>query len=99
MPARLEASLVTPSSMSPSEAITQIVWSKTLSPGAASGSSRPRSRRADIAIPTALARPWPSGPVVTSMPSVCSTSGWPGVREPHLRYRLSSSSGRSYPFR
>ena len=37
-------------------------------PGAASGSSRPRSRRAAMAIPTALARPWPSGPVVISTP-------------------------------
>ena len=28
--------------------------------------------------PTALAMPWPSGPVVTSTPSVWPRSGWPG---------------------
>ena len=36
--------------------------------GGASGSSRPRSRRAAIAMPTALPMPWPSGPVVVSTP-------------------------------
>ncbi len=41
--------------MSPSEAIAKIRWSKTLSPGAASGSSRPRSRRAAIAKPDRVA--------------------------------------------
>ena len=30
-------------------------------------------------MPTALARPWPSGPVVVSTPGVTPTSGWPGV--------------------
>ena len=49
-----------------------MVWSNGLSPGAASGSSRPRSRRAAIAMPTALPTPWPSGPVVISTPGV-----WP----------------------
>ena len=29
-------------------------------------------------MPTALARPWPSGPVVVSTPGVTPTSGWPG---------------------
>ena len=29
-------------------------------------------------MPTALARPWPSGPVVVSMPMSRSRSGWPG---------------------
>ena len=47
----------------------QMVWSKTLSPGLASGSYRPRSRRAAMAMPTAVAMPWPSGPVVVSTPS------------------------------
>ena len=54
-------------------------WSKGDSPGAALGSSRPRSRRAAIAIPTALPMPWPSGPVVVSTPAVWPYSGWPGV--------------------
>ena len=67
-----------PSSMSPSEAMHQTLWSKGLSPGAASGSSRPRSRRAAIAMPTALPMPWPSGPVVVSTPAVWPCSGWPG---------------------
>ena len=31
-------------------------------------------------MPTALARPWPSGPVVVSTPGVTPTSGCPGVR-------------------
>ena len=30
-------------------------------------------------MPTALATPWPSGPVVTSTPAVWWSSGWPGV--------------------
>ena len=70
-----DASLLTPSSMSPSEAITQTLWSNGLSPSAASGSSRPRSRRAAMAMPTALPTPWPSGPVVVSTPAVCPCSG------------------------
>ena len=53
-------------------------WSKTDSPGAALGSSRPCSRRAAIAIPTALPMPWPRGPVVVSTPAVWPYSGWPG---------------------
>ena len=48
----------------------QMVWSNRLSPSAASGSNRPRSRRAAIAMPTALPTPWPSGPVVVSTPWV-----------------------------
>ena len=46
VPARLEASAETPSCRSPSEAKHQIRWSNGELPGAASGSSRPRSRRA-----------------------------------------------------
>ena len=34
--------------------------------------------RSAIAMPTALARPWPSGPVVVSMPAAWPYSGWPG---------------------
>ncbi len=69
-------------------------WSNGLVPGAASGSSRPRSRRAAIAMPTALARPWPSGPVVVSTPGVCRCSGWPGVRLPQVRSRLQVVQGQ-----
>src|SRR3978361_1142311 len=50
------------------------------------------------AMPTPLAKPWPSGPVVTSTPGVTwtrSRSGWPGVSEPHWRHFFSSSSGRA----
>ena len=65
-----------------------MVWSKRLSPSGASGSSRPRSRRAAIAMPTALPTPWPSGPVVVSTPGVWLTSGWPGVCEPQVRSAL-----------
>ena len=36
-------------------------------------------------MPTALARPWPSGPVVISTPAVWPYSGWPGVSEPQCR--------------
>ena len=35
-------------------------------------------------MPTAVARPWPSGPVVVSTPGVWPYSGWPGVAEPLL---------------
>ena len=48
----------------------QMVWSNRLSPSGVSGSNRPRSRRAAIAMPTALPTPWPSGPVVVSTPGV-----------------------------
>src|SRR5690606_40062568 len=45
-PARALASWLTPSWTSPSEQIAWTWWSKGLSPGAAYGSNRPRSRRA-----------------------------------------------------
>ena len=38
-----------------------------------------------MAKPTAVARPWPKGPVVVSMPGEWLTSGWPGVEAPHWR--------------
>src|SRR5471030_3215436 len=50
-------------------------------------------------MPTALARPWPSGPVVVSTPGVTPTSGWPGVIECSCRKRRSSSIGKAYPVR
>ena len=34
-------------------------------------------------LPTALASPWPSGPVVVSTPGVSPYSGCPGVAEPN----------------
>ena len=55
----------------------------------------PARKRSAIAMPTPFAKPWPSGPVVTSMPAVWPHSGWPGVREPHWRNCFSSSSERS----
>ena len=44
-------------------------------------------------MPTALAKPWPSGPVVVSTPGVTPTSGWPGVFECSWR-KLRSSLDR-----
>ena len=44
--------------------------------------------RSAIAMPTALARPCPSGPVVVSTPGVWPYSGWPAVFEPSWRKRL-----------
>ncbi len=36
-------------------------------------------------MPTEVATPWPSGPVVVSIPVVMWDSGWPGVGEPSWR--------------
>ena len=60
--------------------------------GAAAGRSGRRGTAAAIAIPTPFANPWPSGPVVVSIPAVWPCSGWPGVREPHWRNCSRSSS-------
>ena len=48
-------------------------------------------------MPTALARPWPSGPVVVSTPGVTPTSGWPGRLRMQLAEVLAArrSAGRS----
>jgi hypothetical protein len=43
-----------------------------------------------IAIPTEVAMPWPSGPVVVSTPEVQRYSGWPGAFESSWR-KLSMS--------
>lgn len=43
------------------------------------------------AMPAALAMPWPSSPVVTSMPQAWSISGCPAQCEPSTRKRLISS--------
>ena len=72
-----------------------VVVERAGSPGAASGSNRPRSRRAAIAMPTALPRPWPSGPVVVSTPGVSPCSGWPGVMRAPGAERLEVVEGRA----
>ena len=41
-------------------------------------------------MPTEVAMPWPSGPVVVSTPEVQRYSGWPGARESSWR-KLSMS--------
>jgi hypothetical protein len=46
-----------------------------------------------MAIPTLVATPWPSGPVVVSTPEVQRYSGWPGHRLSSWRKRLMSSRG------
>src|SRR6478672_6328455 len=74
-------------------------WSNGDSPGAASGSNSPRSRRDAIAIPTAEDRPWPSGPVVISTPLVWWNSGCPGVSDPYVRNASRSASSRPNPAR
>ncbi len=55
--------------------------------------------RSASAIPTAIEMPWPSGPVVASMPGVYLRSGWPAVGEPTWRKFLMSSSVSGYPVR
>ena len=41
-----------------------------------------------MAMPTALAKPWPSGPVVASTPGVRPYSGWPGRARAELAEAL-----------
>ncbi|CPU63556.1 Uncharacterised protein [Mycobacteroides abscessus] len=48
-------------------------------------------------MPTAEAKPWPSGPVVISTPLVWWYSGCPGVREPQVRSASISESSRPNP--
>ncbi|KFC53034.1 hypothetical protein GY12_12775 [Micrococcus luteus] len=83
--------------MSPSEASTNTWWSNGEVPGAASGSISPRTRRCSYAKPTPIARPWPSGPVVTSTPWVWPYSGWPGVLDPSVRSAWMSSISSPAP--
>ena len=45
-----------------------------------------------MAMPTLVATPWPSGPVVVSTPEVQRYSGWPGQLLSSWRKRLMSSS-------
>ena len=79
-----------PSIRSPSEhkAKTRWVIGRKASPSTA---VRASSILAASAMPTELATPCPSGPVVVSMPGVSCTSGWPGVMLPHWRKRLRSA--------
>ncbi len=42
-------------------------------------------------MPTEVATPWPSGPVVVSTPEVQRYSGWPGALESSWRKLLMSS--------
>ena len=48
-------------------------------------------------MPTAEARPWPSGPVVISTPVVWRNSGWPGVFDPQVRSASMSASSSPNP--
>ena len=64
-----------------------MVWPGRLNSAASSFSAS--------AMPTALVMPWPSGPVVVSMPGVMPTSGWPGVRLCNWRKLRNSLIGRS----
>ena len=50
-------------------------------------------------MPTALPRPWPSGPVVVSTPGVSPCSGCPGVMLPQVRRAFRSSRVSPYPDR
>ena len=70
-----DASPEIPSSMSPSEAITNVWWSTISWPGRL---KRAASIRSASAIPTACEIPWPSGPVVTSMPGQVAVLGVAG---------------------
>ena len=74
--ASAQASWLTPSIRQPSPMKTQVRWSTTVCPGRLNSAA---SSFSASAMPTALASPWPSGPVVVSTPGVTSTSGWPGV--------------------
>jgi hypothetical protein len=86
------ASWLMPSIRQPSPTATQVRWSTISWPGRLNSAA---SSFSASAMPTALARPWPSGPVVVSTPGVTSTSGWPGVWLCSWRKRRSSLIGRS----
>ena len=58
--------------------------------------SSPRHHLEALAMPTLVATPCPSGPVVISTPPVSPNSGWPGQREPNLqRKQIPAGHGRS----
>ncbi len=52
---------------------------------------RAASMLSAMAMPTAVAIPWPRGPVVVSIPGAMPYSGWPAHFEPTLRKRRISS--------
>ena len=56
--------------------------------GSPRGCSGRRATAQPIAMPTDVATPWPSGPVVVSTPLVQRYSGWPGHCESSWRKRL-----------
>ena len=68
--------------MSPSEAIVKVWWSITAWP---SRLKRAASMRSPSAKPTQVEIPWPSGPVVASIPAAWPYSGWPAHGEPTWR--------------
>ena len=75
--------------MSPSLAIVKVWWSKRPSwPGSV---NRADTIRSPSASPTEFEIPWPSGPVVTSMPGEYLRSGCPAVGDPTRRKCLMSS--------
>ena len=87
MPASEQASCEMPSIRQPSPRNTQVRWSTMVWPGRLNSAA---SSRSASAMPTALARPWPSGPVVVSTPGVMPTSGWPGVLRVQLAEALAA---------
>ena len=60
---------------------------------------RAASIRSASAIPTDIEIPWPSGPVVASIPGLYLRSGWPAVGQPTWRKCSMSSSVIGYPVR
>ena len=91
-PAREAVSDETPSMRSPSETKAQVRWFTHPSP-----KTELRCASA-IAIPTAVPKPCPSGPVVISMPRSSSYSGCPAVGDPHWRKltRFSMVTGKPH---
>ena len=81
---------------SPSLAIAQVRWSTTSWSGLL---KRAASIRSASAMPTPLEIPWPSGPVVASIPGAWPYSGCPAVGLPSWRKFLRSSSVSPYPVR
>ena len=77
-PASDAASWLTPSSRSPSPQNAKTWWSTTSSP------KRARRLASASAMPTPLAKPWPSGPVVTSTPGTWRVLGVAGGLRPPL---------------
>ncbi len=90
-PASDAASWLTPSWKSPSEQKVKTWWSVT------SGPNRARRLASAIASPTALPMPWPSGPVVTSMPGRVAAFGVAGGLRAPLAELLEVLEGEAVP--